>query len=83
MHTASLFTILASYCQEVDFVEKSMEEIVARIKRFKKVKKTDFIVGNGWDQNDCVKEFPSKEDLDNIFQTHRVEQNRWPCHYCK
>jgi hypothetical protein len=33
-----------------------------------KVKKTDFIVGNGWDQNDwAVKEFPSKAILINIL----------------
>jgi hypothetical protein len=28
-----------------------MEEIIAKIQAFKS-KKTDFIVGNGWDQND-------------------------------
>ena len=64
--------------QEVDLRgTKSMAEIVARIQAFQKVKKTDFIVGNGWDQNDwAVKEFPSKEDLDKYFPNTPVVLNR-------
>jgi hypothetical protein len=43
-----------------------------------KVKKTDFIVGNGWDQNDWVKEFPSKAILINIFRcTCGLKPSRW------
>jgi hypothetical protein len=51
-----------------------------KFKRFKKVK-TDFIVGK-WDQNDWVKEFPSKEDFDKYFPTV-VLNRRWACHYSK
>jgi len=64
--------------QEVDLRgTKSMEEIVSRIQKFQKVKKLDFIVGNGWDQNDwTVKEYPSKAILDKYFPNIPVVLNR-------
>ena len=64
--------------QEVDLRgTKSMEEIVSRIQKFQKVKKLDFIVGNGWDQNDWrVKEYPSKAILDKYFPNIPVVLNR-------
>ncbi|UQD57601.1 amidohydrolase [Flavobacterium sp. K5-23] len=57
------------FLQEVDLNgTKSIQEIVARIKSFQKENKTDFIVGNGWDQNDWDnKKYPSKSDLDIAF----------------
>ena len=55
--------------QEVDLRgTKSMDEIIARIKAFQKEKNADFIVGNGWDQNDWeTKKFPTKAILDKNF----------------
>jgi hypothetical protein len=50
--------------QEVDLRgTKSMEEIIAKIQAFSKVK-TDFIVGNGWDQNDYGKRISFKSYFD-------------------
>ena len=57
----------------------SMEEVIQRIQKFQKEKKSSFIIGNGWDQNDWkVKEYPSKEILDKYFPDtpvvlHRVD----------
>lgn len=64
--------------QEVDLRgTKSMEEVVKRIQAFQKDKKSNFIVGNGWDQNDwSVKEFPSKAILDKNFPNIPVVLNR-------
>lgn len=64
--------------QEVDLRDtKSMDEIISRIQEFQKTKKVDFIVGNGWDQNDWkVKEYPSKEILDKYFPNTPVVLNR-------
>jgi predicted amidohydrolase YtcJ len=64
--------------QEVDLRgTKSMEDVVARIQDFQKVKKLEFIVGNGWDQNDWkTKEFPSKAILDKYFPNIPVVLNR-------
>jgi predicted amidohydrolase YtcJ len=64
--------------QEVDLRgTKSMSEIIDRIKKFQKEKNLDFIVGNGWDQNDWqVAKFPTKEDLDAAFPTIPVVLNR-------
>jgi hypothetical protein len=64
--------------QEVDLRgTKSMEDVVARIQAFQKEKKADFIVGNGWDQNDWkIKEFPSKVILDKYFPNIPVVLNR-------
>jgi predicted amidohydrolase YtcJ len=64
--------------QEVDLRgTKSMEDVVKRIQAFQTVKKSTFIVGSGWDQNDWeVKEFPSKAILDKYFPNIPVVLNR-------
>lgn len=64
--------------QEVDLRgTKSMAEVIARIKTFQKEKNPEFIVGNGWDQNDWeVKKYPTKEDLDTEFPDVPVVLNR-------
>tara|TARA_R110000868_G_scaffold98253_1_gene270289 strand:- start:2490 stop:4115 length:1626 start_codon:yes stop_codon:yes gene_type:complete len=64
--------------QEVDLRgTKSMEEVIQRIQAFQKEKKSNFIVGNGWDQNDWkIKEFPSKAILDKYFPEIPVVLNR-------
>jgi hypothetical protein len=64
--------------QEVDLRgTKSMTEVVRRIQTFQKEKNVSFIVGNGWDQNDWeVKEFPSKEILDEYFPNTPIVLNR-------
>jgi predicted amidohydrolase YtcJ len=55
--------------QEVDLRgTKSMADVIARLKQFKKEKAVSFIVGRGWDQNDWdIQKFPSKTDLDVDF----------------
>jgi predicted amidohydrolase YtcJ len=56
---------------------KSMEEIISRLQKFQKEKNVDFIIGNGWDQNDWkIKKFPSKELLDKYFPDTPVILNR-------
>jgi predicted amidohydrolase YtcJ len=64
--------------QEVDLRgTKSMAEVIDRIKKYQEVKKTTFIVGNGWDQNDWqIAKFPTKKDLDAAFPTIPVVLNR-------
>ena len=64
--------------QEVDLRgTKSMDEIIARIQAFQKIKNVDFIVGNGWDQNDWeIKKFPTKSDLDKYFPNIPLVLNR-------
>jgi len=64
--------------QEVDLSgTKSMEEIVARIQAFQKDKNPNFIVGNGWDQNDWkIKKYPTKAILDKYFPNVPVVLNR-------
>jgi hypothetical protein len=55
----------------------SMEEIIERLQKFQKEKNVDFIIGNGWDQNDWkIKKFPSKELLDKYFPNTPVILNR-------
>lgn len=47
---------------------KSFEEVVEKVKAFQKEKNLKYIQGRGWDQNDwAVKEFPTKELLDQYF----------------
>ncbi len=64
--------------QEVDLRgTKSMDEVIARIKTFQKAKNLNFIVGNGWDQNDWeIKEFPTKAILDKNFPNFPVVLSR-------
>ncbi|MDT8418186.1 MAG: amidohydrolase [Lutibacter sp.] len=55
--------------QKVDLTDtKSFEEVVQRIVDFQKENNSDYITGRGWDQNDWeVKEFPTKDRLDELF----------------
>lgn len=55
--------------QVVDLVgTTSFEEILDKVMAFQKERPSDFIFGRGWDQNDWeVKEFPTKDKLDEIF----------------
>ncbi|MBB1192734.1 amidohydrolase [Flavobacterium sp. SOK18b] len=64
--------------QEVDLRgTTSMADIISRLKAFQKEKKSTFIVGNGWDQNDWeVKKYPTKADLDAAFPNIPVVLNR-------
>ena len=55
--------------QIVDLVgTKGFDEVLERLKVFQNEKQTSFLLGRGWDQNDWeVKEFPTKEKLDELF----------------
>lgn len=55
--------------QKVDLSEtKSFDEVVQRIVDFQKENNATYITGRGWDQNDWeVKEFPTKDKLDELF----------------
>lgn len=55
--------------QKVDLTNtNSFEEVVQRIVDFQKENNTAYITGRGWDQNDWeVKEFPTKDKLDELF----------------
>ncbi|PKP13755.1 MAG: amidohydrolase [Bacteroidetes bacterium HGW-Bacteroidetes-3] len=57
--------------QKVDLTDtKSFEEVVQRIIDFQKENNAAYITGRGWDQNDWeVKEFPTKDKLDELFPT--------------
>lgn len=55
----------------------SFEEVVQRIVDFQKEKNVSYITGRGWDQNDWdVKEFPTKEKLDELFPNTPVAITR-------
>ncbi len=64
--------------QKVDLIgTKSYEEVLQKLIDFQKEKKTSFITGRGWDQNDWeVKEFPTKEKLDSVFPNTPVAITR-------
>ena len=52
---------------------KSWDEIVTRISDYAKTAPREWIYGRGWDQNDwTVKEFPTKEKLDQLFPDRPV-----------
>ena len=55
--------------QKVDLVgTKSFQEVLDRIVAFQKEKNSPFITGRGWDQTKWeLKEFPTKEKLDQLF----------------
>lgn len=47
---------------------KSYDDVLEKLVAFKKEKNADYITGRGWDQNDWkIKEFPTKEKLDQLF----------------
>ena len=64
--------------QIVDLVgTKSFEEVLERLESFQKEKQTTFLLGRGWDQNDWeIKEFPTKEKLDELFPNIPVSIRR-------
>lgn len=55
--------------QQVELVgTKSFEEVLERVQQFHRENPKDFVIGDGWDQNDWeVKEFPTKTKLDSLF----------------
>ena len=51
----------------------SFEEVVEKLKNYAATAQTTWLFGRGWDQNDwAVKEFPSKEKLDELFPDRPV-----------
>lgn len=56
---------------------KSFDEVVARVIKHHKNYKSEWVLGRGWDQNDWeVKEFPTKEKLDEAFPNTPVVLRR-------
>ncbi len=56
---------------------KSWDDIIARISNYAKTAPKEWIYGRGWDQNDwAVKEFPTKEKLDQLFPDRPVYLKR-------
>ncbi|SHJ21058.1 hypothetical protein SAMN04488513_10336 [Pseudozobellia thermophila] len=56
---------------------KSYDEVLEKVKAFQKSRPSDFILGEGWDQNDWeVKEFPTKDKLDSLFPDTPVALSR-------
>ena len=64
--------------QVVDLVgTTSFEEILEKVEAFQKDRPSGFIRGRGWDQNDWeVKEFPTKDKLDELFPDTPVALER-------
>lgn len=64
--------------QVVDLVgTKSFDEVLEKVSAFQKERPADFILGRGWDQNDWeVKEFPTKDKLDELFPDTPVALER-------
>ncbi|MEC7265245.1 MAG: amidohydrolase [Bacteroidota bacterium] len=55
----------------------SFDEILEKVVAFQKERPSDFIRGRGWDQNDWeVKEFPTKDKLDELFPNTPVALER-------
>lgn len=59
---------------QADLIDtKSFDEVIQRVVEYSKIKKGEWIIGRGWDQNDwIVKDFPTKEKLDSLFPTTPV-----------
>ncbi len=55
--------------QTVDLTgTKSWEEILEKLKNYALTNRYGWIIGRGWDQNDwAIKEFPTREKLDQLF----------------
>ncbi len=64
--------------QVVDLVgTTSFDEVVEKVVAFQKERPSNFIMGQGWDQNDWeVKEFPTKDKLDELFPDTPVALER-------
>lgn len=66
----SHFIGLGQMLSQCDLVgAESFEEILERLQKFRKLNPdNEWLIGRGWDQNDwSVKEFPTKESLDQLF----------------
>ena len=72
------FYNLGIFMQKVDLVgTKSYQEVLDRVVQFQKDKKSDFIIGRGWDQNDWDnKEYPTRKELDRLFPNTPVALTR-------
>lgn len=56
---------------------KSWDEILGRLQEFAKTHPEGWLLGRGWDQNDwAVKEFPTKEKLDQLFPDRPIYLTR-------
>lgn len=64
--------------QKVDLTDtKSFDEVIQRIVDFQKENNAAYITGRGWDQNDWeVKEYPTKDKLDELFPTTPIAITR-------
>ena len=64
--------------QVVDLVgTSSFDEIVKKVDEFQRERPSSFIMGRGWDQNDWeIKEFPTKDKLDELFPDTPVALER-------
>lgn len=64
--------------QVVDLVgTSSFDEIMEKVAAFQKERPSNFIMGRGWDQNDWeIKEFPTKDKLDELFPDTPVALER-------
>ncbi|MBW8200580.1 amidohydrolase [Flagellimonas abyssi] len=64
--------------QVVDLVgTQSFDEVMERVVAFQQERPSNFILGRGWDQNDWeVKEFPTKDKLDELFPDTPVALER-------
>nr|WP_297783774.1 amidohydrolase [uncultured Allomuricauda sp.] len=64
--------------QVVDLVgTQSFDEVVERVVAFQKERPSSFVMGRGWDQNDWeIKEFPTKDKLDELFPDTPVALRR-------
>ena len=72
------FYNLGIFMQKVDLVgTKSYKEVLDRVVEFQKDRKSDFIIGRGWDQNDWDnKEYPTRKELDRLFPDTPVALTR-------
>ena len=56
---------------------KSFEEVLERVQQFQIENPKDFILGDGWDQNDWEKkEYPTRKELDKLFPDIPVALSR-------
>ncbi len=56
---------------------KSFEETIERLKAFEKEFPAEWLIGRGWDQNDWeVQEFPTKDQLDEIWPNKAIYLTR-------
>lgn len=64
--------------QKVDVTgTKSFNEVLERLVKFQEKRKVSYITGRGWDQNNWkIKEFPTKEKLDQLFPNTPVAIRR-------